>query len=164
MTYFLTNHMDTPSYTSCHLAVTLLSSRTTCGSSGQYNYTQSPACHTGALPFMLLSHPSICCRHSIQAASSWPSEPSKLHEELLKEAAGSRGAIPTDPLASLFCSSQYFYSSERGKTNTTFKSFRFHLLLFYSTLLPWASLRELLLKWINAHSVNWTLRVPEESI
>lgn len=67
MTYFLANHMDTPSYTSCRWAVTLLSSRTNCGSSGQYNYTQSPASHTGALPFVLLSHPSICCRHSVQA-------------------------------------------------------------------------------------------------
>lgn len=163
MTYFLTNPTDTPSYTSRHLAVTLRSSRTTCGPSGQYNYIQSPASHTGALPFTLL-YPSICCRHSVQAVSSWPPEPSKLHEELLKEAAGSRGAIPTVPLASLFCSSQYFYSSERGKTTTTFKSFRFHLLFFYSTLLPWASLRALLLKWINPHSVNWPLGVPEESI
>ena len=148
MTYFLTDHMDTPSYTSCHLAVTLLSSKTTCGSPGQYNYIQS-----SALPFRLLSQPL----HLLQAqctGSFIMTTRTQQTEELLKEASGTCGAIPIDPLASLFFSSQSFYASERGKTNTTFKSFRFHLLFFCSTLLPSASERSLLLKWIDAHGVN----------
>lgn len=130
MIYFLINHMDTLSSTSCHLAITLLSSRTTCGSSWPVRLRPKPSvlaqvrCLSG-----FFHNPSICCKLRVQMVSSLQPEPSKQREELLKAAAGSRGAttcLAADLLPELFCSSQHLRPPRKTKTDTTFKSFRFN--------------------------------------
>ena len=78
MIYFLINHMDTLSSTSCHLAITLLSSRTTCGSSRPVRLRPKPS---GLAQVRCLSGffhtPSICCKLHVQTVSSLQPEPSK---------------------------------------------------------------------------------------